>query len=332
MNGVVPPNFKGIGVIFTGLTDIVVVTSDGSKPAASFDILNLKVNAINNFDFRRRGVKMTVAINRSRGAVTVYLNDGDKHKGHLEVKTGDIPAVGYLGMTAFSGFIFGAASKPDRVVLRQLRSINLDLAAGLGETSLNTNLSDLEKKLQTMNLHLDDLVMEDRDNETIEDQVKDVHKAVSIISEYLADTRWRDQNLVRSMSEIQVKADLLEDLVNDLRLEIKYAFKSSGGNGGSLTQEIRGLEELIKLHSEENQSIHELKEKVKTRNQAAQHGGGGNEHLYKQLLESNAELEEEMVSANFNANAAIGIFGLVVLLLGCLLYAKMRQYEKRHFL
>ena len=319
MNGVIPPNFKGVGVIFTALSSIVVITSDGSRPSSSFSNLHLKQDSISNFDFRKPGVKLTVSFNRAKGEVSVYVFDADKKKGTIEVKTNNIPATGFLGMTAFSGL----NPTGDRILFKRMRSVNLDLKFGSGESILG----ELEKKLEDKNLHIEDLVSGESES-SIEEQIQDVHKAVSIVSEYLSDTRERDHNIVIAMSEVQGKADELEALINELRMEIKYSFKERGGTGG-LEHEIRGLHELIKFHSDENHSINALKDKLKSISSGSNHPADA---MYKNLLDANTELEEEMSKANFNANLTIIVFGLVVLGLGLLLWIKMKQYEKRHFL
>jgi hypothetical protein len=36
--------------------------------------------------------------------------------------------------------------------------------------------------------------------------------------------------------------------------------------------------------------------------------------------------------ANFTSNLVIGLFGVTVMGIGVLMYMKMRQYEKKHFL
>ena len=343
MNGVIPPSFSGLGVVFTSKGHVSVVSSDGSRPATAFNQMDPSINTVKDFNFRKPGVKLTLSFNRNRQSFSMYLSDNDGQRSQLAVTSEHIPSKGYLGMTAFSG----SSGKPDRWSIRSMRSINLDMKAGTGEDSKKSELGDLEAKLEKKNLHIDDLIINSdeaaEDAHWIEDpenQIKDVHKAISIVSEYLSDTRYRDQSLIRSMSDLQSRADALEELINELRVEMKYTFIEHGagdsGSGAGLMNEVRGLKELIKAHSDDNKAIAELKDKIKLMSTAGEENGqvadDEDPELYKKLLHANDELEAEVVNINFTANLAIGVFGLVVLVLGLLLYVKMRQYEKKHFL
>jgi hypothetical protein len=334
LQGVIPPSFKGLGVVFSSKGYVSVITSDGSRPASSFENLESSPHSIKDFNFRKPGVKVTLSFNKNRKSFSVYLSDNDGKRGQVVVTTELIPSKGYFGMTAYSG----SSGKPDRYSVRSMRSINLDMKAGTGEDSKRSELGDLEAKLEKKNLHIDDLITnpEEGDDshwfEDPENQIKDVHKAISIISEYLSDTRYRDQSLIRSMSDLQSRADALEELINELRVEMKYTFIEDG-SGASLMHEVRGLKELIQAHSEDNKAISELKDKIKVMStDGSQTSDEGDPELYQKLISASDELEAEVVSINFTANLAIGVFGLVVLVLGLLLYVKMRQYEKKHFL
>ena len=328
LQGVIPPSFTGVGIIFTSKGHVSVVSSDGSRPASAFETLDPSVNSVRNFNFRKPGIKLTISVNKNRKSLSVYLSDSESGRGQVIVNTDHIPAKGYLGVSAYSG----SSGKPDRWSIRSMRSINLDMKAGTGEDSKRSELGEFEAKLEKKNLHMDDLI--NNEGEDPEHQIQDVHKAISIISEYLADTRYRDQSLIRSMSDLQSRADSLEELVNELRVEMKYTFFEGKGSTGNLMNEVRGLKELIQAHSDDNRAITELKEKIKIMSTAGEGEGGSEENpeLYQKLLSANDELEAEVANINFTANLAIGFFGVVVLLLGLLLYIKMRQYEKKHFL
>ena len=126
LNGVIPPSFSGVGVVFSYPGTITVVTSDGSRQLTSVDTSK---DSISDFDFRQPGVKLTLSLNRKRGVVGVYVSDARSGRKTLEVKTSHIPKSGFLGVTAFSG----SEGKPDRFIVRQLRSINLDMSSGAGE-------------------------------------------------------------------------------------------------------------------------------------------------------------------------------------------------------
>ena len=335
LRGVIPPSFNGVGVVFSSKGYVSVITSDGSRSASSFENLESSANLIKDFNFRKPGVKVTLSFNKNRKSFSVYLSDNEGKRGQVVVSTDHIPSKGYLGMTAYSG----SSGKPDRYSVRSMRSINLDMKAGTGEDSRRSELSDLEAKLEKKNLHIDDLITnpdEGDDSHWSEDpdhQIKDVHKAISIISEYLSDTRYRDQSLIRSMSDLQSRADALEELINELRVEMKYTFIENG-NGGSanLVNEVRGLKELIQAHSDDNKAISDLKDKIKVMSTDGGQVSDDDPELYQKLISASDELEAEVVNINFTANLAIGVFGLVVLMLGLLMYVKMRQYEKKHFL
>jgi len=334
LNGVVPPNFSGFGLLFTHNGDITLVASDGSKPASHFESIiasHPKESSIRGFDFRKPGIKLTLSVNRERKTVSVYTNDGKGGRGQITVPVDTIPAKGYMGLSAFTGA--SSTGRPDRVMVKSMRSINLDMKSGSGEDTKKSELGDLEAKLEKKNLHIDDLITgEDAFSEDPEHQIKDVDKATSIISEYLSDTRFRDQSLVRSMSDLQSRADALEELINELRMEIKYTF-AKGGASGDLVNEVRNLKDLMRAHSEDNKSIHELKEKIRASSTASAGAAGSDDpELYQKLLHANDELETEVANANFTANILIGVFGLVVMGMGFALYMKMRQYEKKHFL
>ena len=337
LNGVIPPSFTGVGVIFLSKGQVSVVASDGTRPATAFESFDPSVNSIRDFDFRKPGIKITMSFNKNRKSLSVYLSDSASGRAQVIVNTEHIPGKGYLGITAYSG----SSGKPDRWSVRSMRSINLDMKAGTGEDSKKSELGELEAKLEKKNLHIDDLITnpeEGSDSHWIEDpehQIKDVQKAISIISEYLSDTRYRDQSLIRSMSDLQSRADSLEELINELRVEMKYTFFEGSGSSGHLMNEVKGLKELIQAHSEDNKAISDLKEKIKIMSTGGTDGENGSEEnpeIYQKLLSASDELEAEVANINFTANLAIGFFGLVVLILGLLMYIKMRQYEKKHFL
>ena len=329
LHGVVPPSFNGIGVLFTMPGSVTIIASDGSKPGSAFNVLNLRENTVSNFDFRKPGIKLTLSFNRNKGYVSMYMVDGDKNKASLELKTAFIPKSGFLGFNGYSG----SEGKPDRVLVRQLKTINLDLKKGTGEDVKSSGLADMDERLGKKNIHVDDLLFDD---DWIDDpihQVSDVNKAITILEEYLAETRYRDSSLVRTLSDIQARADSLDDSIKDLRMEIKYSFKDDGGGAGKarMMEEMKGLNDLIQLHSEENESIENLKANMRTINDRVEQYGE-DPRMYDRLIAVNAELEAEVSHANFTANAMIGLFGLSVLIVGFVLWTKMRQYEKKHFL
>ncbi len=333
MNGIIPPFFSGFGLVFTPPGDITVISSDGSQPSSTFDNLNIRKDSINNFDFRTSGVKLTISTNRNRESISVYAYAGTA-RGQVTVSTKHIPASGYLGFTGYTG---SKADVPFGVNLRQMRTINLDYKSGAGEDSLKASLPELEKRLEAKNLHVDDLLMNSDDDDDLQDldadeQINDVHKAVNIISEYLSDTRYRDQNLMQSMMDLRSRADDLEEMINSLRTEIRYTFNGKGAKN-SLQQGIKGLQELIQMHAEENQNINALKSKLDSFASAVanEHDQSHDEVIHK-LASVNVELENEVVQANLTANLVIGLFGVVVLAIGFMLYQKMKQYEKKHFL
>ena len=327
LNGIVPSSFHGVGVVFSFPGTVSLVWSDGSKQ------IDLKAKSVSNFDFRKEGIKLTLSISRKSGHVSCYLHDAAKGKGLLEANVSDIPRAGFFGFTAFSG----SSGNPDRVLLREMRSLNLDMKAGTGEEEPK---SELDQRLEKKHLSMNDLIDHNGEEEDwlVSDpvhQVQDVNKAISILSEYLADTRYRDASLSRTLADVQSRAETLEESINDLRMEIKLSFKtgSGGSSGVKLAEEIKGLTDLIHMHSEESKSFEGLKNRLKELNDDQSRGGGGEHgHVFDKLLKSNAELESEVVNANFTANAVIAVFGIVVLLIGLLLYRNMRQYEKKHFL
>jgi hypothetical protein len=328
MNGIIPPAFSGIGVIFTPPGDITVITSDGSQRSSSFDNLNIRKDSINDFDFRRPGVKVTVSVNRNRGVVSVYAY-ADKSRGQVTVNTKNIPVSGYLGFTGYTG----SKGVPFGVNIRQLRAINLDYKSGAGEDTLKSSMPELDKKLSEQNLHVDDLLMDPEIDEetTAVGQIADVNKAISIIHEYLSDTRYRDQTLMQNMMDIRSRADDLEEMVNSLRMEIQYTFSGNGAKS-SLKQGIKGLEDLIQLHAQENQNLNELKTKLTSFANQVGPESADSEEIINRFASVNAELESEVVNANFTVNLVIALFGVVVLGMGVMLYLKMKQYEKKHFL
>lgn len=324
-NGIVPSSFQGVGVIFSFPETVSLVWSDGAKS------IDLAAKRLTSYNFRKKGIKMTLSVNRKTGHVSCYLHDsGASSKGLLEADVSVIPKSGFFGITAFSGSL----GKPDRILLREMRSLNLDMKSGTGEEEPK---SALDERLEKKNLNINDLVHED--DELLSDpvhQIQDVNKAISILSEYLADTRYRDASLARTLADVQSRAETLEGSLSDLRMEIKLSFKSgSVGSGvGKLTEEIKGLTDLIHMHGEETKSFEGLKNKLKQVNSEASTSESSppQQAIYAKLLKTNAELESEVANANFTANAVIGVFGLVVLLIGLLLYRNMRQYEKKHFL
>lgn len=323
LNGIVPSSFQGVGVVFSFPSTISLVWSDGKKQ------IDLAQKSDGGFNFRRGGIKMTLSVSRKNGKVSCYVYDGSKGKALLEasLSSAEIPSAGFFGITAYSG----SQGKPDRILLLGMRSLNLDTKAGTGEDEPVS--SKLEERLEKRNLHLKDLVHDD-DEDALTDpmhQIQDVNKAISILSEYLDDTRYRDTALSRTLAEVQSRAETLEDSINDLRMEIKFSFKSGGAAGGvKLADEIKGLTDLIQLHSEETKSFEGLKNRLREINEAQD--SVHNPQMLDKVLRSNSELESEVANANFTANAVIALFGLVVLVIGFVLYRNMRQYEKKHFL
>ena len=196
--------------------------------------------------------------------------------------------------------------------------------------------NDLDSRLEKKHIHVQDLVSDNVDDSWVNDpvhQLQDVRKATTIIEEYLSDTRYRDSALMRTLGDVQSRADSLEDLINDFRMEIKVSFKEGnvGGGAGRLQSEIKGLRDLMQFHADERQQIDELKDHLLL-SHARVDGYGANPELYKQLISANTELEVEVNSAHSTLNLVIGIFGFVVMIVGFFLWLKMRQYEKKHFL
>ena len=198
------------------------------------------------------------------------------------------------------------------------------------------DVTDMAARLEKKHIHVSDLINDNKDEFLVNDpihQVQDVQKATAILEEYLADTRYRDSALMRTLSDVQSRADNIDDLVNDLRMEMKVSFKSGNiaGGAGRLREEMKGLHSLMQMHSDEQREIEELKEQlIQAANRSESYGVGP--AAYEQLVSTNAELEAEVAAANMTANLTIGIFGIVVLIVGVLLWFKMRAYEKKHFL
>ena len=312
LNGVIPPSFSGVGVVFSYPGTITVVTSDGSRQLTSVDTSK---DSISDFDFRQPGVKLTLSLNRKRGVVGVYVSDARSGRKTLEVKTSHIPKSGFLGVTAFSG----SEGKPDRFIVRQLRSINLDMSSGAGEQTGHKAA-------------LDDLVHSD--SEAVLDdplhQIEDINKAISVLTDYLGDTRYRDASLVKTLADVQARSDAVNDLINDLRMEIRVSFKSS--SQVQLSDEIRSLKDLISMHADETQSLESLKEKFKQLHSSEEEAQLASPDAADGVMEASRILEAEVNNANWLANFLIAAFGASVLLISALVYWKMRQYEKKHFL
>ena len=323
INGIVPPKFSGVGILLSyGTGKIHLLSADGSIASDSLKLTDGK-NVVNNFEFRKSGVKITLSVNRKRGVVSVYVFDADNKSNHLEVSTSNIPERGFLGITAYSG----SDGSPYRVTVPRIKSMNMDLKSGTGEGS-NTVVGEKTK------VHVQDLVQEE-DSDLLGDplhQIADVRKATSVLSEYLADSRYRDSSLVRSLADIQSRAHALQDAINDLRAEIRITFKSGGNpSAKSLVGEIKSLQELIQMHADENQSLEGLRTNLGILGETGSQSDHDPESV-ERIAASNKELEEEVERANFTANLVIGVFGFTVMVLGLVLYLKMRQYEKKHFL
>lgn len=319
LNGVYPPQFSGVGVVLSFRSGTIHLIDSDGRSLGSDIRLDTGRNTISNFDFRRRGVKITLSINRKKRTFSVYAYDAERNRADMEISTSNIPPSGFFGVTAFSG----TSGNPYRITLSQMRAINLDIKAGTGEDTPST----VGEKHP---VNMDHLIHEE--SETLEDpvhQIHDIHKATSVLSEYLADSRYRDSAMIRNLGDIQSRAQALQDSIDDLRAEIRVSFKS-GGTGKDLYGEVMGLKELIRLHSEEGNSLEGFRQNLKQLQDVGAFDTDGK--VVDQIAAANKELEEEVSKANFTANLVIGLFGVTVLVLGFLLYAKMRQYEKKHFL
>ncbi len=319
LNGVYPPQFSGVGVVLSFRSGTIHLIDSDGRSLGSDIRLDTGRNTISNFDFRRRGVKITLSINRKKSTFSVYAYDAERNRANMEISTSNIPPSGFFGVTAYSG----TSGNPYRITLSQMRAMNLDIKAGTGEDTPSTVGAKHP-------VNMDHLIHEE--SETLEDpvhQIHDIHKATSVLSEYLADSRYRDSAMIRNLGDIQSRAQALQDAIDDLRAEIRVSFKS-GGTGKDLYGEVMGLKELIRLHSEEGNSLEGFRQNLKQLQDEGAFDTDGK--VVEQIAAANKELEEEVSKANFTANLVIGVFGVTVLLLGLLLYAKMRQYEKKHFL
>ena len=321
MSGIVPPQFAGVGIVISFASGkINLVSGDGSS-SSELTLSGEGKNVISNMDKLKSGVKLNLSVNRKKNTFSVYAYSGKTQTGRAEISTNHIPAEGYLGVTGFSG---SGPHRSHRVVITRIRTINLDFKSGTGE--------GIQKVGEKHEIDMSELLLEDGDDAL--SQIKDIRKATSILSEYLADTRYRDSSMVRTISDIQGRAQSLQDSINDLRAEIRISFKQSGGKRSStsgLVGEIKGLEELIRLHAEESASIEHLKENIKVLGEVGT-GYGHDPAAVERISVSNKELQDEVSKANLTANLVIGVFGMTVLILGIFMYAKMRQYEKKHFL
>jgi hypothetical protein len=320
MNGLIPPLFSGIGVILAYETGKIHLISSDGKSAVS---LNNDKGVITNFDFRKSDVKLTISVNRKHKNMSVYVYDGKTQNIRASIITENIPAEGYMGITGFSG-----SEAPMRVTVSKIRTTNLDFKSGIGEGRGSNIVGEKHAIDLTDLLHDDDEEIDDPVQ-----QIQDIRKATSILSEYLADSRYRDTTLVRTISDIQGRAQSLHDSIRDLLAEIQISFKQrgSGSGGQGLLGEIKSLEELIRLHAEENESLEVLKENIKELSEAG-NGYGHDPSAVDRISVANKELEEEVARANFTSNLVIGLFGVTVMGIGVLMYMKMRQYEKKHFL
>jgi hypothetical protein len=321
LDGVLPPNFSGVGVVLSySAGTITLITSDGSAGSPNYR-LDTSKNTISNFDFRRPGVKITLSINRKRNGFHVYVFDSEKNRANLELDgIHTIPTSGFFGFAGYTG----TSDTTYRVLIRQIKSVNLDLASGSGEAG-PTEVGEKHK------INLDELVHDDDD--MLEDplqQIKDLQKATSILSEYLADSRYRDSAMVRNLGDIQARAHSLQDAIDDLRAELRISFKAGAGSGKDLLGEVMSLKELVKIHSEENSSLEGFREDLKKLHEETTDETDSN--VVQNIASANRELADEVSRANFTANLVIGIFGITVMGLGLVLFFKMRQYEKKHFL
>ena len=292
------PRFRGVAVFFSyarGLPTVTLAVNDGTRSVA---IANERLSR--TFDFRNkdRPVQVKLRMHADRVDLKIKLR-GDAW---TDVASAVLPSNlfpssgGYLGFTSNTG----KGDSADQVVIRQIQSFTFEAPKGLAGSAA-------------------DLLMAAEGQDTL----ATMKKATVVLLDHLQEVRPSDDKIINQVMELQKKVRTIETTLEQLRLEIKYTFKTDSGNRksdlDSLTRELHGLKQAL---SEDGGQIEALASKIQ----------GGRSNIAETVKRTNSELEEAIRSTHTTAGIVIIAFIALTCLVGGALYRRMTSYEKKHFL
>ena len=289
--------FRGIGVFFTharGLPTVTLVVNDGSR---SVVIANERFSKA--FDFRNKDkpVQVKLRLHPDRVELKVKLRgDAWTDVASTVLPANVIPSSGgYLGFTSSTG----KGDSPDQVVIRQIQAFTFEAPRALAGSAA-------------------DLLMAAEGQDTL----VTVKKATTVLLDHLQEVRPSDDKLINQVMDLQKKVRGIETSLEQLRLEIKYTFKTDSGSRrndlDSLVRELNGLKQAL---SEDDGHIDALASKIQGRSSIAD-----------TVRKTNTELEEAIRTTHTTAGIVIIAFIFLTCVVGGALYRRMTSYEKKHFL
>jgi len=225
---------------------------------------------------------------------------------------------GYIGFSGFGGDpIVGTG---DMVTITNFYMWNLDM---------NTPGEDSEVLKHTLgDLDVGDIL---RDHSHVKDQ-RDLTGALKqltrLIYKHVSEAGPREQSILRTLNSLMTSMHKLYSKVAELEQDVRGA---GGGHNHSETMhamksDLMGLRSLFHRHSQQQTNS------LSSLHNALSSGGGGNAQEVKELAQKAAALENTIRShTSVSSYLTLGILVSVLVFAG-MVWKKMREMEKKHFL
>lgn len=331
--------FEGVGVIFSNTdsekkasSTVSFVANDNHQtleygsdvPAKDAKVLDFRNKNTRRFTMRIEPAHVTGHL----------LIDGTSHDCFsVDRKNFPVKADGYLGFSAWSGSAQEGKSS-DFLAIDKVTVVNFD------DESVGEELVDVPKKDQAAVESL--MAEETRHFENQKDQKEHIGKITSMLSQYLTDSKpetdkmaFQIQSMMDSLSTVDSNCRTLTKEMHLLwHPKDKKAADSKSGHKSHVQEMMHEVMGLRKLLAKEGVSQMEKLEAVHSnlmeyRDQASK--ATGSEALGKITAQA-AKLEKTVQSRGSQMSWMMMFLLASVVVIGYLMWQRMRYYEKKHFI
>jgi len=235
---------------------------------------------------------------------------------------------GYIGMTGFSGSIEESAdgASPDAVNVQEFQVKNFD------STSIGEAMTDMDQFTQKT---YQDLLEHERFADQHEQTVQ-IESLIDKIDDYLSLNEPAEMRLVQQVHALTTRVDRLADSCRSLEQETHVLLKTSGNfmNHSKavnlMKREIEGLKTVLTKHSKMGEE--KLTDMEKNIRIIKEHHKKKRHHTMKFTDLNTAGLERSVRLRSEHHTFVLFIYMGVASGTGMLLWRRLVQYEKKHFI
>lgn len=335
------PKWNGFGCVFSVLDrkkmpkpTITGVWNAGGKQYTYLDENPDNVDAIPNaqskyVDYRNtlNYAQLQVRVKPTSIEGNVKLSPSLSWMKVFEVKGITVPVGGYLGFTAYTGAPGGAA-KPDSVSISELEVYNYDMNVIAEQSDVSKEIQDTYKEML-------------KDGGSYSDQKSQtdaIQRLSKMIGQHITKMKPVEDSILKSMNGLQLKMQGVEDGTKTLRKEIGlFLGNHSKKTVSGMQTELVGLRSIFMrdslAHSNKLDTVHQSVKEAKAKHTAMTGGLGKlNTSVLDEIVQKSKGLEKSVQDSSRQSSWMMLVVILSAVIVGVLMWSRMRYYEKKHFL